>query len=78
MNIVAFTEFLVKELVTKTDLVSVKEFEEDEYKVIQVLVSADDISKVIGKEGRIANAIRTIMKALAAKEDKKISIEFIG
>ena len=44
MNIVEFAEFLVKELVTKPDLVSVKEFEEDEYKVIQILVSEDDIS----------------------------------
>ena len=46
--------------------------------IFEVRVAQEDMGKVIGKEGRIAQAIRTIMKALAAKESKKVSIEFIG
>lgn len=75
MGIVEFAEFLVKELVTKPDLVSVKEFEEDEYKIIQILVSEDDISKVIGKEGCNINAIRTLIQSSAyINNDKKVKV----
>ncbi|MBR1718794.1 MAG: KH domain-containing protein [Bacilli bacterium] len=75
MNALEFTEFLVKELVTKADLVSVKEYDEDEFKVIQVLVSADDISKVIGKNGNTINAVRTLVQASAyLNNDKKVKI----
>ena len=75
MNAVEFTEFLVKELVEKADLVSVKEFEEDEFRVIQVLVSNDDMSKVIGKDGNTINAIRTLVQsACYLNNDKKVKI----
>ena len=75
MNALEFTEFLVKELVTKADLVSVKEYDEDEFKVMQVLVSADDISKVIGKNGNTINAVRTLVQASAyLNNDKKVKI----
>ena len=75
MNIVEFTEFLVKELVTKPDLVSVKEFDEDDFKVIQVLVSEDDMSKVIGKDGNNINAIRTLIQSSAyLNNEKKVKI----
>ena len=43
----------------------------------EVKVANSDMGKVIGREGRIAKAIRTIMKALAAKEGKRVAIEFI-
>jgi hypothetical protein len=75
MNALEFTEFLVKELVTKADLVSVKEFEEDEFKVIQVLVSEDDMSRVIGKDGSTINAIRTLVQSSSyLNNEKKIKI----
>ena len=76
MNLVEFTEYLVKELVQQPDLVSVKEFEDDsEFITIQVLVSEDDISKVIGKEGTNINAIRTLVQASAHLNDtKKVKI----
>ncbi|MBP3766519.1 MAG: KH domain-containing protein [Bacilli bacterium] len=75
MKSLEFTEFLVKELVTKPDLVSVKEFDEDEFKVLQVLVSSDDISKVIGKDGNTINAIRTLVQSSAyLNNDKKVKI----
>ncbi len=75
MNALEFTEFLVKELVTKADLVSVSEFDEDEFKVIQVLVSNDDMPKVIGKDGSTINAIRTLVQSSSyVNNDKKIKI----
>ena len=55
MSLVELTEFIVKNLVTDPDSVSVREFDsEEDYKIIEVIVSEDDIKKVIGKNGRIA------------------------
>ena len=75
MNTVEFTEYLVKELVTKPELVTVKEFEEETEKVIQILVSEDDMSKLIGKEGNTINAVRTIIQSAAyLNNEKKVKI----
>lgn len=76
MSLVEFTEYLVKELVKQPDSVSVKQFEDDsEFITIQVLVSEDDISKVIGKEGTNINAIRTLVQASAyLNNTKKVKI----
>lgn len=75
MNSVKFTEFLIKELVTKPDLVTVKEFEDEEFTNIQVLVSSDDMSKVIGKEGATINAVRTLIQSSAyINKEKKVKI----
>jgi len=61
---VELTEFLVKSLVKNPDVVSVKQFEKNEDIVtIQVLVDSDDMGAVIGKNGIIASAIRTIVQA---------------
>jgi uncharacterized protein len=45
--------------------------------ILEIGVSQDDVGKVIGKEGRIANAIRTIVKAAAAKLEKKVTVEIL-
>lgn len=60
MDLVTLTEEIVKSLVVDTDAVSVKEFPTDEENVmlIQVMVAESDIGRVIGKEGKCANAIR--------------------
>ena len=71
-------ETIIKSLVTDLDAVSINEINGEKNVIFEVRVAQDDMGKIIGKEGRIANSIRTIMKALAAKENKKISIEFIG
>ena len=64
MNLDNLTEFLVKSLVSNPDMVSVKQFDDEEDSItIEVLVSSDDMGKVIGKRGMIANAIRTIVQA---------------
>ncbi len=66
---------LVKPLVVHPDDVEVKKLSEDDQLVtVQVLVHTDDLGRVIGKNGRIANAIRTIAYASASRAHKKITI----
>ena len=76
MDLVRLTEHLVKSLVKEPDMVSVKKFEDDEEIVtIQVLVNDADMGSVIGRNGNIANAIRTIVQASAyANNMKKVRI----
>jgi len=69
---------IINSLVTDTEAVSINEIEGEKSVIFEVKVAEGDMGKVIGREGRIAQSIRTIMKALAAKENKKITIEFIG
>ncbi len=78
MNVVELTEFIVKSLVKNTDNVSVKEFETDEENtiLIQVLIDQEDMGRVIGKNGKIANSIRTLVQASSYLQDnKKIRID---
>ena len=69
---------IIKSLVTDESAISINEVEGEKTVTYEVRVAEGDMGKVIGKEGRIAKAIRTIMKAQAAKDSKKITIEFIG
>lgn len=73
MNLVSLTEEIVKALVVNVDAVSVKEFPTDEENVmlIQVIVDAEDMGRVIGRDGRTANAIRTLVQASSALGDNK-------
>ncbi len=67
---------LVKPLVVHPDDLLVKKFSEDEESItIQVLVNQEDLGRVIGKGGKIANAIRTIAYAAASRIGKKINID---
>lgn len=70
-------EFLAKSLVDKPDQVRVTERAGDNVTVIEIRTAADDVGKVIGREGRIANSIRAITKAAAAKQNKKVTVEII-
>ncbi len=70
-------EMLAKALVDNPDNVIVKETEGEHVMIIEIIVKAEDVGKVIGKEGRIANAIRTLVKASAAKLGKKVTVEII-
>lgn len=75
MNLVELTEFIVKNLVTDPESVSVREFDDEEYKIIEVIVSDEDMKKVIGKNGKIANAMRTIIQASSyVSGEKKVKI----
>ena len=70
-------EFLVRSLVDKPDEVSVNMVEGEKTRVLELHVAQDDIGKVIGKQGRIAKAIRTILSACATKDGKKASLEIL-
>ena len=71
-------ELMIKNLVDDAEAVSIKELNGENSIVYEVKVSEDDMGKVIGKQGRVARAIRAIMKSIASKENKKVTIEFIG
>ena len=73
MDLIQLTEYLVKSLVNDKDNVSVKEFESDEENtiLIQVLVDSEDIGKVIGKGGKLANSVRTLVQASSYLKDNK-------
>ena len=73
MDLVALTEKIVKSIVKDEDSVSVKEFPTDEDNVIliQVMVSEDDMARVIGKGGRVSNAIRTLVQSSSSLQDNK-------
>jgi len=70
-------EYLVKALVDKPDEVKVSQTEGEAVTIIEIRVASDDAGKVIGKEGRIANAIRTIVKAAGAKNQKRVTVEIM-
>lgn len=70
-------EYLAKALVENPDAVSVEVEEKDKLTVLELRVAPEDMGKVIGKQGRIAKAIRTVVKAVATKEGKKASVEIM-
>lgn len=70
-------EMLVQALVDHPEEVEVKEIKGERTIVYEVRVADDDLGKVIGKEGRIANALRTILKAAATKHGKKVTLEIL-
>ena len=70
-------EVIAKALVDDPESVVVNEREEKKTTVLEVRVAESDMGKVIGKQGRIAKAIRSVVKAAAAKEDKKVIVEIM-
>lgn len=69
--------FLAKSLVDKPDDVTVTAKEEDGTVTLELRVAPDDMGKVIGRQGRIAKAIRTLVKAASVKDGKKYVVEII-
>lgn len=70
-------QLIIENLVENKDAVLIEEIENDKIVTFQVKVAESDIGKVIGKEGRLAKSIRNIIKAIAAKENKRIVVEFV-
>jgi predicted RNA-binding protein YlqC (UPF0109 family) len=70
-------EFLVRALVEQPDRVEVEEFEEDGDLVLEVSVAEDDLGRVIGRGGRIANAIRTVARAAGARDDRRVIVDIL-
>ena len=71
-------ETIIRNLVDNKDAVEIKELAGEQSVVFEVKVAESDMGKVIGKQGKIAGSIRTVMKAAASKENKRVSVEFIG
>jgi len=70
-------EVIAKSLVDSPDEVVVTQKEEDNAIVIELAVAPSDMGKVIGRQGRIAKAIRTVVKSASAKVDKKVIVEIM-
>ncbi len=70
-------ETVIRNLVSEPESISINEVQGEQSVVFEIRVAEKDMGKVIGKEGKVAKAIRTIIKAVAAKEDKRVTVEFI-
>ena len=70
-------KYIVTQLVDNPDAVQVTSKEENDTEVITICVDDNDTGKIIGKQGRIAMAIRTVVKAVGVKNNKKYSVEII-
>lgn len=69
---------IILNLVDNKEEVEIKELEGEKSIVFEVKVAENDMGKIIGKQGRLAKSIRTVMKAVASKEQKRVTVEFIG
>lgn len=70
-------EVIAKSLVDHPEAVQVDEKQENQQTVLELHVAEDDMGKVIGRQGRIAKAMRTVVKAAAARENTKVTVEII-
>ena len=70
-------EVIAKSLVEKPEAVVTTETEKDDAIVVELKVDPSDMGKVIGRQGRIAKAIRTVVKAASSKSDKKVVVEIL-
>ncbi len=71
-------EVIIKNLVSNPESVTINEKIEERNVRYEVTVAESDMGKVIGKQGKIAKSIRSVMKSIAGKEQKRVTIEFLG
>jgi predicted RNA-binding protein YlqC (UPF0109 family) len=76
--LVELLEYLARRLVDEPDAVRVEELEEDGDLVLRLYVAEGDVGKVIGRQGRIARALRTVVRAAAAREHRRVLVEIAG
>lgn len=74
---VELVKYIAQSLVEKPEAVDVREVETEDSIVIELRVDSEDMGKVIGKQGRIAKAIRSIVKAASAKREKPVFVEIV-
>ncbi len=74
---IELVEIIAKALVDHPEQVTVNQVEGEQSVIVELKVAPEDMGKVIGKQGRIAKAIRTVVKAAAAKEGKRVVVEII-
>ena len=77
MSALELVEYIAKALVDHPENVTVNQVEGEQSIILELKVDPEDMGKVIGKQGRIAKAIRTVVKAAAAKEGKRVVVEII-
>ena len=77
MNYKDLVEYMVKSLVDHPDAVQIREVEGEKSTILELKVTKEDIGKLIGKHGRIARAIRTIINASATKSGKRVVLEIL-
>ena len=77
MSAESLVEYVAKALVDEPDAVSVKSIEDEEGRVIELHVAETDMGKVIGRNGSVAKAMRTLLKVVAAREGESISLEIL-
>lgn len=70
-------QYLAKSLVNKPDAVEVKETEGDLASVVELKVAKEDLGRIIGKQGRTAKSIRTILNAAASRNNRKVVLEIV-
>ena len=70
-------EYLARRLVDEPDAVRVEEVEEEDTVVLRLHVAQEDLGKVIGRQGRIARALRTIVRAGSAREQRRVQLEIV-
>ncbi len=70
-------EFIARALVDQPDAVHVREVERERTIVIEVTVAPDDVGKIIGKRGRIVNALRAVVKAAAVRTGKRVPVQIL-
>ncbi len=74
---VEIVEYLARRLVDEPDAVRVEEVDRDGDTILELYVAADDVGKVIGRQGRIARALRTVVRASAARDERRVLLEIM-
>ncbi|CAN5578454.1 KH domain-containing protein [soil metagenome] len=77
MSAVELVEFVAKSLVDEPDEVKVELIQEGDERVIELRVAENDMGKVIGRNGSVAKALRTLLKVVAAREGEPVSLEIV-
>jgi predicted RNA-binding protein YlqC (UPF0109 family) len=77
MNMKELIEYIAKALVDDPDSVQVEEIEGTSATIYELRVSAEDMGRVIGKQGRVANAMRTLLRAAAARQGRRVTLEIV-
>ena len=70
-------EYMAKALVDDPDQVQVEEIEGTSATIFELRVGPDDMGRVIGKQGRVANAMRTLLRAAAARQGRRVTLEIV-
>jgi predicted RNA-binding protein YlqC (UPF0109 family) len=77
MNMKELIEYMAKALVDDPDQVRVEEIEGTSATIYELRVASEDMGRVIGKQGRVANAMRTLLRAAAARQGRRVTLEIV-